>query len=589
MNDKKLLIQAIAGIVGVVTVSIFFYLSVFHTFWKEQLLQTQQKYYENISNSFEINVEKHLKNHYLEIAQNFVDKEVMSALKQKDRQKLITLTKQKYDLFLSKDPYVSAGHFHLADGTSFLRLHKPKKYGDSVAKNRALLQKIHKNKEIISGFEAGVSEFRYRVIVPIFDKDSYIGAFEIGVDPQKVLDLVTEFNNIDGMMKFSDEQYTMQSKNISVNPHLVQLVPLHNKNLSRQQIVEKEGEYVGVYSYDIVDVEDRFIGEFVFFQDLKTQNQNYTDVMQKMGTIFVLSAVMLVALLLYLFYLINKKTNRLKNEAQSMRTTFETMFETFPDATVLIDPHTKEISVYNKMAYKQLGYAKEEFEGIKINEFDSIETPEVTKQRVQKIIQQGADRFDTQHRKKDGTIIDVDVSVKLITLHEKPYLFGVFRDITQQKKIKDELIYSEKRFRDIIEASDEYIWELDGEGRYIYLSEQFGKLLGMETKEGLGKSPFEFMPKEEAKRVEEYFFSVAKENKTFSNLEHCSIASDGKLVWQRVSGLPMFDHEGNVSGYRGAALDITEQVEAKQELQNTNAQLQESTQKANEANKAKSQ
>lgn len=588
-KDKKLTLQAIAGIAGVIGVSIFFYMSVFTNFWKDQLQQKQQEYYEKISHSFKNNMQKHLKDHYLEVAKSFIDKEVVQALKEEDRQRLLSLTKDRYKISLSKDRYVSAGHFHLADGKSFLRLHKPDKYADDIAQNRPLLQYVHSEQKQISGFESGESELRYRTIVPLFDAKEYIGAFEIGVDPKKILDLVMQFNEVEGFIRFTDKDTVLGLEERSFLPLVAEFASLQEKDLPKQDIVEKEGMYFGVYSYDIKDLEGALIGEFVFFQDLQKYKDNYSMVVQKMSIIFLLSGISLVVLLLYLFYLMNTKTRRLKNEAEAMSKTFETMFETFPDATVLVDPQTKKISVYNQMAYKQLGYEKEEFEGIKINDFDSIETPEVTRKRVQRIMENGSDRFETKHRKKDGSVIDVDVSVKFITMASKAFLFAVFRDITEQKTIKDELIYNEKRFRDIIEASDEYIWELNSEGKYIYLSDQFGRLLGIDTKEGLGKSPFDFMPDDEAKRVEEYFFSTANENKTFSNLEHCSIRSDGKIVWQRVSGLPMFDEEGNLNGYRGAALDITEQVEAKQALQKTNKQLQHSIEKVNEANRAKSE
>jgi PAS domain S-box-containing protein len=93
-------------------------------------------------------------------------------------------------------------------------------------------------------------------------------------------------------------------------------------------------------------------------------------------------------------------------------------------------------------------------------------------------------------------------------------------------------------------------------------------MLGYTPDEGLGNTPFSFMPQDEEKRVGEYFLNeVAAKGISFRGLTHKSLTKDGKIVWQKVNGLPMLDKNGKVVGYRGAARDITAEKLAQEELE----------------------
>ena len=138
----------------------------------------------------------------------------------------------------------------------------------------------------------------------------------------------------------------------------------------------------------------------------------------------------------------------------------------------------------------------------------------------------------------------------------KQVVFSI-SDITEQKEMEEELRLSERRFRDVAEASGEYIWELDTGGKYTYVSKRLGEMLDRPIEEIIGKSPFFFMPKDEARRVEDWFSRIVKNPEPFKDMEHSSLLKDGSLIWQRVSGLPIFDGSGKFAGYRGTAADIT--------------------------------
>ena len=136
-----------------------------------------------------------------------------------------------------------------------------------------------------------------------------------------------------------------------------------------------------------------------------------------------------------------------------------------------------------------------------------------------------------------------------------------------------EISEAEQRFRDVTEAAGEYIWELDSKGLYTFVSKPIEELLGVPVEQALGRTPLDFMPPEEAEWVGAWLAKLLERREPFRGLEHRSLKSDGSVVWQRVSGVPILDSSGELRGYRGAALDITKEKMAHQELEEREKRL----------------
>jgi diguanylate cyclase (GGDEF)-like protein/PAS domain S-box-containing protein len=122
---------------------------------------------------------------------------------------------------------------------------------------------------------------------------------------------------------------------------------------------------------------------------------------------------------------------------------------------------------------------------------------------------------------------------------------------------REKITESEARFRGLVESSSDWIWEIDAQDRYVYASPKVKCLLGYEPAEVLGKTPFDFMPQEEAVRVSRSFAGIAAERKPFEALENVNLHKDGRLVVLETSGVPVLDDLGNLLGYRGVDRDIT--------------------------------
>ena len=137
------------------------------------------------------------------------------------------------------------------------------------------------------------------------------------------------------------------------------------------------------------------------------------------------------------------------------------------------------------------------------------------------------------------------------------HMSGTVADIDARRRAESAMRESTLRFDDVADLSREYVWETDASWRYTYLSERVEAVLGYTRAEMLGRKPRDFMPLGEAGGVEEWFAKNALAGGAFRELVHRSVTKAGGVAWQSVSGVPVRDAAGNITGYRGTAADVT--------------------------------
>ncbi len=125
------------------------------------------------------------------------------------------------------------------------------------------------------------------------------------------------------------------------------------------------------------------------------------------------------------------------------------LVETAMDGFWLTDLQGNLIEV-NETYCRMSGYSEQELLTMKINDVEALETPVDTADRIRKIIFAGEDRFESRHKRKDGHVFDVEVSVKY-RAEEGGQLVCFLRDITDRKLAEEALRESEEMFRNIFE------------------------------------------------------------------------------------------------------------------------------------------
>lgn len=154
-------------------------------------------------------------------------------------------------------------------------------------------------------------------------------------------------------------------------------------------------------------------------------------------------------------------------------------------------------------------------------------------------------------------------------LHRRERRINRFLSKSSGEKIidpKGALSLNETRFRDISLSMADWIWEVDKEGKYTYSAGNIKEITGYEPKEILGKTPFDFMPAGEAERIGLQFEEILSKKKPIVDLVNWNLKKDGTPICLLTNGVPFFDAEGELSGYRGVDKDITVQYQTEKAL-----------------------
>ena len=127
---------------------------------------------------------------------------------------------------------------------------------------------------------------------------------------------------------------------------------------------------------------------------------------------------------------------------------------------------------------------------------------------------------------------------------------------------RDALKVSEARFRNIVETSTDWIWEINSENLYCYASPSITKTLDFEVAEVIGKGPVDFLGPDERDRYLKLFHEFSQNKQGFIDLEMIYLHKNGQEVVISASAIPILSAGGELLGYRGVNRDITEKKAA---------------------------
>ncbi len=146
------------------------------------------------------------------------------------------------------------------------------------------------------------------------------------------------------------------------------------------------------------------------------------------------------------------------------------------------------------------------------------------------------------------------------------FFVAIFDVITQRKRAELALRESERRYRDLLLSSSDWIWEVDSSGVYTYCSETVVDFLGYTPEEVVGRTPFDFIAPDDMEVHRRYFEDVIASRQNIKDLENWNIAKDGSRVCLLTNGFPILDDEGALLGYRGVDKNVTDRKLSEERL-----------------------
>jgi len=258
-------------------------------------------------------------------------------------------------------------------------------------------------------------------------------------------------------------------------------------------------------------------------------------------------------------------TERKKAEEQILghNRYLQAIIETTVDGFWVVDDQ-KNILQVNDAYCRMSGYSKEEFRNMHINDLEAEENPDGTGSRIQRIIKNGYEIFETKHRRKDGSVYDVEISTSFLNTNGGQFICFC-RDISERKKIEDALHESEERLQFVLKASELGYWDWNFKTTKIQRNERWAEMLGY-TKTDIenGLEPWLYLQHPDDRAAAWQSVQDHLEGRTDSySIKYRLKTKDGNYKWILDSGKIMKrDVDGNPLRLCGTHADINEQVEA---------------------------
>jgi len=174
---------------------------------------------------------------------------------------------------------------------------------------------------------------------------------------------------------------------------------------------------------------------------------------------------------------------------------------------------------------------------------------------------------------KDGSEVIIEMSATSIVYDDRKASFISARDITDRVKMQADLEKSEQRFRELTDFLPQTVYEMDTEGRLIYMNLAGQKAFGTgENYTGIA-SGNGLIPADRG-RLEENLRLAMLSGSTGISDEYLAIHADGSTFPVMIYGTPMYQ-DGKLIGSRGLIIDISDRKAMEEELRKTHKRLEE--------------
>ena len=286
-----------------------------------------------------------------------------------------------------------------------------------------------------------------------------------------------------------------------------------------------------------------------------------------------------------------------EKELRESEIKYRSVLEQSVENIYLADFQTKLIIEANKSLQNMLGYSEEEIKRLTAYDFIAHSRNDIESKIELVLKRKQAFIGERKYRKKDGTLVDVDVTASIITLGDKKVICVVSRDITERKQIGDELTKyrkhleelvkertaelqeSEKKYRTLFESSRDAIMMLaPPDWLFIAGNPATIKIIkAKDEKEFISKSPWELSPEYQpdgqlsSEKASKMIETAMKTGSHFFEWTHKRL--DGKDFPATVL-LTRIELEGKKL-LQATVRDITERKQAEEELKKHREHLEE--------------
>ncbi len=258
---------------------------------------------------------------------------------------------------------------------------------------------------------------------------------------------------------------------------------------------------------------------------------------------------------------------------------FRTIFEGAGDG-LLIHRLDGTIIEANRVACEQLGYAREELLGMTVAAINAPGSTALVPARLARIIADGYATFETEHLRRDGSLMPIEIVARAIEFAGEPAILSIQRDIGERIHAQETVREQARFLQQLIDAIPFPITSKDRDGRIQLSNKAFdelpdhpsGPVLGRTLAElGMGELEIHAAPDRAVLRGEGL------------QVYEATFPGDGGVRHVDISKAPLRSENGEITGIAAAAVDITARYEAEQELRRSEARFRTLFERAGDA------
>jgi diguanylate cyclase (GGDEF)-like protein/PAS domain S-box-containing protein len=243
-------------------------------------------------------------------------------------------------------------------------------------------------------------------------------------------------------------------------------------------------------------------------------------------------------------------------------------------SVILTGPDAR-IRYVNEETCRTLGYSREELLAMTMHDIDPHFPATRWPSHWAELRKEGTLRFETEHRRKNGSLIPIDISVNYVSFEGREYNWAFMHDMTASKQAEQELRESEERYRSIVETSTDWIWEMNVQGRMTFNNPAVENILGYRPEELEGKNSLDLLYEEDRGTAEGIVSRAIADKEGWKKCLMRWKHRDGSLRFIESNAVPTFGQNGELTGFRGSDHDLTELKRADAELKQAYAELEQ--------------
>src|SRR5258706_5293992 len=272
---------------------------------------------------------------------------------------------------------------------------------------------------------------------------------------------------------------------------------------------------------------------------------------------------------------------RAEEALQRQNEEYRILFESNPCPMYVCAEGSLEFLAVNQAAVKHYGYSREEFLAMSIKDIrpreDIPQLHDYLAEHPERNDQAGA----WKHLKKDGSVIDVEVSWQKLDFAGRHAYMVMANDITEQKQVQIAMRDSEERYRELFQNANDIIYTIDLAGNFTSLNQTGERLTGYTQAEALLMNIAEVVVPEHLDFVRQNLARKIESNDTSSVYETEIAANSGQPIPLQLSSRLIYQN-GKPVGVQGIARDISARRGAEEALKDSEEKFRSIVETTNE-------